>query len=71
MVRNGPTGGRLDDLVPVNALAAGTDVVACEAWAARQLGLDPSEVPGIAQAEGRGLGRVASAAAALEVAGRG
>ncbi len=62
MVRNGPTGGRLDDLKTVNAVAAGTDAAACDAWAARQLGLDPYDVPAIVQAEGRGLGRVAAGA---------
>ena len=42
MMRNGPTGGRLEDLAAVDAVAAGTDAVACDAWAARQLGLDPA-----------------------------
>ena len=58
MPRGGPTGGRLDDVVVCNALAAGTDPVACDAWAARLLDLDPRDVPHIAQAEGRGLGRI-------------
>ncbi len=60
MMRNGPTGGRLEDVAAVNAVAAGTDPVACDAWAARQLGLDPSEVGHVVLAEGRGLGRVAA-----------
>ena len=42
MMRNGPTGGRLEDVAAVNAVAAGTDPVACDAWAARQIGLDPA-----------------------------
>jgi uncharacterized protein (DUF362 family) len=72
MTRNGPTGGRLDDVAPGDAVAAGTDPVACEAWAARQLGLDPRDVPSIALAEGRGLGRVAAGAGAIrEVAAHG
>jgi uncharacterized protein (DUF362 family) len=62
MMRNGPTGGRLEDVAAVNAVAAGTDPVACDAWAARQLGLDPSEVGHVVLAEGRGLGRVAAGA---------
>ncbi len=65
MLRNGPTGGRLDDLKAANAIAAGTDAVACEAWAARQLGLDPYDVPSVVQAEGRGLGRVAAGVGAV------
>jgi uncharacterized protein (DUF362 family) len=58
MRRGGPTGGRLDDVVARNTVAAGTDPVACDAWAARLLDLDPRDVPHIAQAEGRGLGRI-------------
>jgi uncharacterized protein (DUF362 family) len=58
MPRGGPTGGRLDDVVARNAVAAGTDPVACDAWAARLLDLDPRDVAHIAQAEGRGLGRI-------------
>ncbi len=65
MMRNGPTGGRLEDLKAVNAVAAGSDPVACEAWAARQLDLDPSQVPQIVQAEGRGLGRIAAGGAVV------
>ncbi|HXY41939.1 MAG TPA: DUF362 domain-containing protein [Vicinamibacteria bacterium] len=71
MLRNGPTGGRLDDLKAVNAVAAGTDAVACEAWAARQLGLDPFDVPSIVQAEGRGLGRVAAGVGPVTEVGAG
>jgi uncharacterized protein (DUF362 family) len=72
MIRNGPTGGRLEDVAAVNAVAAGTDPVACDAWAARQLGLDPSEVGYVVLAEGRGLGRVAAGAGSVaEVAANG
>ena len=60
MRRNGPTGGRLEDLAAVNAVAAGTDAVACDAWAARLLGLDPVDVGHLVQAEGRGLGSLAA-----------
>ena len=72
MLRNGPTGGRLEDVRTTNLVAAGTDPVACDAWAARQLGLDPREVDHLVQAEGRGLGRLAAGAGAvLEVAANG
>jgi uncharacterized protein (DUF362 family) len=53
MMRNGPTGGRLDDLRSADLVAAGSDPVACDAWAAGQLGLDPLAVGHVAQAEGR------------------
>ena len=66
MLRNGPTGGRLEDVVTMNMVAAGTDPVACDAWAARQLGLDPRDVAHVVQAEGRGLGSVATGAGAVE-----
>ena len=65
MMRNGPTGGRLEDLAAVDAVAAGTDAVACDAWAARQLGLDPRDVGHVVLAEGRGLGSVAAGAGAV------
>jgi uncharacterized protein (DUF362 family) len=65
MMRNGPTGGRLEDLATVNAVAAGTDPVACDAWAARQLGLDPAAVGQVVLAEGRGLGSLAAGAGAV------
>ncbi len=64
MLRNGPTGGRLEDVATMNMVAAGTDPVACDAWAARQLGLDPRDVAHVVQAEGRGLGSVAAGAGA-------
>jgi uncharacterized protein (DUF362 family) len=62
MLRNGPTGGRLEDVAAVNAVAACTDPVAGDAWAARQIGLDPAAVGYVVLAEGRGLGRVAAGA---------
>ena len=65
MMRNGPTGGRLEDLAAVNAVAAGTDAVACDAWAARQLGLDPADVGHVLQADGRGLGSLAAGSGAV------
>jgi len=72
MLRNGPTGGRLEDVALRNLVAAGTDPVACDAWAARQLGLDPRDVPHVVQAEGRGLGSLAAGAGqVLEVAANG
>lgn len=58
MFRGGPTGGRLDDVRQVGAIAAGTDPVALDAWGAVLLGLDPREVPHVAQAERRGLGSI-------------
>jgi uncharacterized protein (DUF362 family) len=58
MMRGGPTGGRLDDVALHNAVAAGTDPVALDAWAARELSLDPHDVGHIVLAEGKGLGSI-------------
>jgi uncharacterized protein (DUF362 family) len=65
MLRNGPTGGRLEDVKTLDAVAAATDPVAADAWAARQIGLDPRDVAYLVQAEGRGLGRLAAGAGAV------
>jgi uncharacterized protein (DUF362 family) len=65
MMRNGPTGGRIEDVAARDAVAAGTDPVACDAWAARQIGLDPLEVGHVVQADGRGLGSLAAGAGAV------
>lgn len=56
MLRGGPQGGRLDDLLPVGAVGAGTDMVALDAWGATLLGIDPKEIDHIVLAQGRGLG---------------
>jgi uncharacterized protein (DUF362 family) len=58
MVRGGPQGGRLEDLIFVEAVAAGTDPVALDAWGATLVGLDPREIGHIALAQGRGLGSI-------------
>jgi uncharacterized protein (DUF362 family) len=66
MVRGGPQGGRPTDVVPVGAVAAGTDPVAQDAWAAGLVGLDPRDVGHIVLAEGRGLGSIASGSGRIE-----
>jgi uncharacterized protein (DUF362 family) len=58
MVRGGPTGGRLEDVRIENAVGAGTDPVALDAWGAGLLGLDPMDIPYLILAEGRGLGSI-------------
>jgi uncharacterized protein (DUF362 family) len=57
LAANGPVGGSLADVRSVNAVAAGTDPVLCDAWGAAQLGLAPGSLPFIDEAERRGLGR--------------
>jgi uncharacterized protein (DUF362 family) len=56
LLANGPQGGSLADVRFVGAVAAGLDPVACDAWGAAQIGLDPQRLGFIREAEQRGLG---------------
>lgn len=56
LIRNGPTGGRSSDVIATEKVAAGTDQVALDAWAAELMGRRPSDVPSIVEAQHRGLG---------------
>ena len=45
LMRNGPTGGRLQDVKPGNTIVAGVDQVACDAWCYENLlGRDPAKL---------------------------
>ncbi len=57
LLANGPQGGSLDDVRAVGAVCAGVDPVLCDAWGAGTLDLKPSQLPFLAEAERRGLGR--------------
>lgn len=54
--RNGPTGGRIDDVITYNTVIASVDQVATEAYAARFLGKKASDFHYIALAEEMGAG---------------
>jgi uncharacterized protein (DUF362 family) len=54
--RGGPSGGNLDDVKRVDAVAVSLDPVAADAWAATVLGFDPRSIGHIALAEKRALG---------------
>ena len=57
LLRNGPTGGNLEDVDLKKTLVAGTDPVAIDAWAAKAYwNLDPEKMPYLAIAAARGLG---------------
>jgi uncharacterized protein (DUF362 family) len=59
LVRNGPTGGNLEDVQLKKALVAGTDPVALDAYVARAYwNLEPSALPYLKMASERGLGTV-------------
>ena len=56
LVRNGPSGGNLGDVVTKNTVVAGHDWVAVDAWACRLFGFPTSRVPYIRAAANMGLG---------------
>jgi uncharacterized protein (DUF362 family) len=56
MMRNGPTGGSLDDLKATHTLIAGTDQVAVDAFGATLLGKTAADLPYIGKAQARGVG---------------
>lgn len=57
LLRNGPTGGNLEDVATKKTMVAGTDPVAIDAYVAKAYwNLDPAQLPYLAMAAGRGLG---------------
>jgi len=57
LLRNGPTGGNLEDVALKKTMVAGTDPVAIDAYAAKAWwNLDPEHMPYLAMAAARGLG---------------
>ncbi len=54
--RNGPTGGRIDDVITHNTIIASTDQVAADAYATRFLSKQPSDFGYIALGQEMGLG---------------
>ncbi len=59
LIRNGPTGGNLEDVLLKKTLLAGTDPVAIDAWAAKAYwDLDPEHLSYLSMAAARGLGTV-------------
>jgi uncharacterized protein (DUF362 family) len=60
LLRNGPTGGNLEDVAVRKTLVAGTDPVALDAYVAKAYwDLDPKALPYLEMAEKRGLGTLA------------
>jgi uncharacterized protein (DUF362 family) len=57
LIRNGPTGGNLQDVVLKKTMVAGTDPVALDAYVAKAFwNLDVTSLPYLKMAAGRGLG---------------
>lgn len=62
LVRNGPSGGRLEDVKVLNRVAASTDPVALDAYGATLFGLVPGEVSSVKAGYEMGLGEMDLAA---------
>ncbi len=58
LVRNGPQGGNLDDVVQKNTVIASVDPVAADALASSLIGIPLPKITYLALAESRGLGRL-------------
>jgi uncharacterized protein (DUF362 family) len=59
LLRNGPTGGNLEDVVLKKTMVAGTDPVALDAYVAKAYwNLDPEHLPYLQMAAAHGLGTV-------------
>lgn len=56
MIRNGPTGGSLDDLAATNTMIVSTDAVAADAFGATLLGKTADDLAYIRLAERAGAG---------------
>jgi len=56
MMRNGPTGGSLDDLKQTHTMIVSTDQVAADAFGATLLGKTAADLPYIQKAEAAGMG---------------
>ena len=59
LIRNGPTGGSLDDVLLKKTLVAGTDPVALDAYVAKAYwGFEPGQLRFLKLAQDRGLGKM-------------
>jgi len=68
LLRNGPTGGNLEDVALKKTLVAGTDPVAIDAYVAKAYwDLNPEQMPYLQIAAARGLGTVDFAALQVKV----
>ncbi len=67
LLRNGPTGGNLEDVALKKTMVAGTDPVAIDAYVAKAYwNLDPEHLPYLQMAAARGLGTVDFAALSVK-----
>ena len=55
---NGPRGGDPKDVVLKTTIAAGTDIVALDAWGAEVMGRKPGDIRSIVRGQEAGLGKM-------------
>ena len=68
LLRNGPTGGNLEDVALKKTVLAGTDPVALDAYVAKAYwNLDPEHLPYLQLAANRGLGTLEFGKLAVKV----
>jgi uncharacterized protein (DUF362 family) len=65
---NGPVGGNLSDVDLKLVLAAGTDIVALDAWGAEIMGKKPADIPSVKKGAEAGLGNIDYKSIAKEIA---
>lgn len=58
LLRNGPQGGRLEDVKVMDTLIASPDIVAADSYAATLFGFQPQDIPAIVAGGKRGLGQM-------------
>lgn len=58
LIRNGPTGGSISDVIETGQIAAGLDQVALDSWAAELMGRWGADIPSLKLAVDKGVGRV-------------
>jgi len=66
LMRNGPTGGSLDDVKQTNTIIASADIVAADAWACSLFGVPPDEIGYIAASAAMDLGTMDLSSVKLE-----
>lgn len=58
LIRNGPSGGRLEDVITLNKLIVSTDPTLADAYAAKILDIDPLSIPYIKEAVLKNFGTI-------------
>lgn len=58
LTAHGPQGGRIQDVKQTDTVAAGTDPVAVDSWAATLFGITGADVPHVVQSSRLGLGEI-------------